>query len=105
MPFQLVESRDSRGIEAYDRKLVDGVLTALGDPKGLEVYPESLSGQSIEAEHSREPVFIYPKATTLAHVYTKAAGGVYQKDFLGYLWKIIIEVVKASKRKDIRSRP
>jgi hypothetical protein len=103
MPHQLVENRDQGAIEMYDRKLVDEVLTALGDPKGLEVYPESLARPTEGTTQSREPIFIYPKATTLAHIYTKAAGGVYEKDFLGYLWKIIIEVVKASKRKTLYS--
>ena len=99
IPFQLVETSDHELLTQYDGKLVNAVLTALGDPKGLEVYTESLHGPLDPGRSSHEPVFIYPKATTLAHDYTKAVGDVYQKDFLGYLWKIIIEVVKASKRK------
>jgi len=101
LPSQVVETRDPKQIRDYDQQLVQAVVNALADPKGLDVYPESVAESSDEHDRSSppEPVFIFPKATVLAHIYAKEAGAVYRRDFLGYLWKIIIEAVKTGRKR------
>lgn len=105
LPRQLVESwkqEQTDQAKAYDEKVLEAVVAAIGDKKGLDVYPDSLEGpEGVDAD---QPQFLFPKATTYAHLYSKEVSGVHESDFRGYLLKIIVDVTKASRGRRLESR-
>ncbi len=87
LPYRLLESSD---LVEKEREYVGRVLTALADPRTLDIYTETL-------KTGARPIL--PWALCRAHEFVKDTVRLYREDFRGYLFRLAVRVAEEEMEK------